>query len=156
MSTRRAVFQSNASSPLLVSVAGHDAATAQLDDCIFNGAQDPLRLWQATHATVPWIDFTNTANIFANVGPPVLPSPAGKTPIFVVICRQGGLLGSRNTVPFRNNAGGAAQTGLGGSISNVDGGGNRVVGINMCRNNSVNGLYVGDAVINFLVFRNIQ
>ena len=44
---RRVIFDGSGSSgsPLRISVAGVDAATAQFNACIFDGNQPPLRLW---------------------------------------------------------------------------------------------------------------
>jgi hypothetical protein len=159
MTVRQVVLQSNQSSPLRISAAGFDAQNAQFDELIFDGSQEPLRLWQATYVLAPGIDFMNTANIFATVGMPVMATPVATTPLFVCLGYQelfGGAGGRTDSAPFRNNISGGSQQGLGGSISNVDGAGNRIVGINMWRNNSVGTELSAPAIINFLIFKNIQ
>ncbi|WP_027578493.1 hypothetical protein [Bradyrhizobium sp. Ai1a-2] len=88
---RRVIIESNAASPLLVSVPGVDAAGAQFNQVIFNGNQPPLRLVATGVSLVPGIfnsEYAGGKNI--NEGPPtfIFTPPPGVTPVFIVAVRN--------------------------------------------------------------------
>lgn len=88
--TRRVIIDSTAASPLRVSVAGVDAATAEFNDLIFDGNQSPLRLWGTGYVLVDGVTFnewTAGQNAREATGPTVLATPAGTTPVFMVMVR---------------------------------------------------------------------
>jgi hypothetical protein len=77
-------------SPLRISVRGANALTAQFNDLIFDGNQPPLRLAVTGVATVNGITW-NQRQFGKNVNEgspiPVIATPAGTTPIFMVMWR---------------------------------------------------------------------
>jgi hypothetical protein len=83
---RRVVIDGNASSPLRISVAGVDAATAQFNALIFDANQPPLRLWGTGYVGVMGITFNQrSAGKTMNEGSVVrvVAVPPGFSPIFL-------------------------------------------------------------------------
>lgn len=92
--TNRVIIQSSAASPLRVSVAGADAATAQFGNLIFDGNQPPLRLAQNGYLTMtPITDAARNAptpqTVKESSGVPLsAPATAGTNPVFMVMYRS--------------------------------------------------------------------
>src|ERR1700730_4774904 len=90
---RRVYIESNAASPLRISVAGFDAATAQFNALIFDGNQPPLRLWGTGYTTLEgmsWNEHLGGQSIREAAGIPVVATPAGTTPVFMTMWRNNG------------------------------------------------------------------
>lgn len=116
--TRRVIIDSTAASPLRISVAGVDAATAQFNALIFDGNQPPLRLWGTGYTTVEgmsWNEHAGGQNIREAAGIPVVATPAGTTPIFMTMWRLNDGQGRLTTPSFQSSANGG-QGGGGGAI----------------------------------------
>jgi hypothetical protein len=78
-------------SPLKISVAGADAATAQFNTCIFDGNQPPLRLWGAGFVGangITWNQRLNGKNVSEANPVPVVATPPGTTPVFMTAWRR--------------------------------------------------------------------
>lgn len=84
---KRVILDSTAASPLRVSVAGVDADLAEFNDLIFDGNQPPMRLYlngvQSCNG-MTFNEFTGGQNIREGSLVPVLSTPSGTTPIFMV------------------------------------------------------------------------
>lgn len=89
--TRRVIFDSNADSPLKISVAGVDAATAEFNACIFDANQPPLRLWGTASVLIAGTthnQLINGKNISEANPIPVFAAPSGKTSVFMIAWRN--------------------------------------------------------------------
>jgi hypothetical protein len=120
--TRRVRFDGSGAtgSPLRISVAGADAATAQFNDCIFDGNQPPLRLWGTGFTAVIGITFgdrSNGKNISEGSPTPVIATPSGTTPIFITMWRKDDGLNRLFTPSFSNSNNPVAGGGGGGICS---------------------------------------
>ncbi|SHJ69592.1 hypothetical protein SAMN05444159_1254 [Bradyrhizobium lablabi] len=117
--TRRVIMDSTAASPLRISVAGVDAATAAFNALIFDGNQPPLRLWGTGYTTVEgmsWNEHLGGQNIREASGIPVVVTPAGTSPVFMTMWRKSGdPFGRVYTPSFQGSANGG-QGGGGGAI----------------------------------------
>jgi hypothetical protein len=113
---RRVIIDSNASSPLRIAVAGVDAATAQFNALIFDGNQPPLRLWGTGYVLVSgttYNQFLGGKNTSEATASGSFPTPAGTTPVFMVMTRlNDGGVSFLQTPTFagssRQNTGGGA------------------------------------------------
>jgi hypothetical protein len=105
-------------SPLKISVAGADAATAQFNTCIFDGNQPPLRLWGTGFVGANGITFNQRqgGKTVSEANPvPVVATPAGTTPVFMVAWRKDDGSGRLFTPSFQSSSN-AIQGGGGGGI----------------------------------------
>lgn len=155
--TERVKFQADGGSPLRISVSGVDVNSAQFSDLIFDGNQQPLRLWGTGYLAVFSIDFFNSRTIMTATGPLVLATPSGTTPMFKVLSRNDHQ--SSVAVPTTPGAHVLGRAPGGGSVSNVDGGGNRFVGINVARDAVQGGGSPEETVpiyVAYAILRNIQ
>lgn len=159
---RRVIFQAGGGSPLRISVAGVDAASAQFDTLIFDGNQPPLRLWMLGYVTTFPLVAGNSFNINVASGPSI-PTPAGTTPIFFCMKRQTnqGAAGgdtNNNMLPIRSPAANAG--GMGGAVVGSGAGSDNVfIGLNFNRDNASGGFYNGAAdpgIVNYAIMRNYQ
>lgn len=140
---RRVIFQSSAASPLRISVAGSDAASAQFNQLIFDGNQPPLRLWSTGWIAVVPLAFANTAQVLFQDGPTLPVTPAGTVPIFFTVTRQQELVGVGGgiTNPVNEPANRTYDAaGMAGAVFAV-GGSNVFTAMNFNRDNSVGGIY---------------
>lgn len=154
--TRRVIVDGSGTfgSPLLISVAGVDAASAEFNDLIFDGNQSPLRLWATGYLTIGGItynDFIGGKNINTGVTGAAFGTPSGTFPVFMTMWRQSTDPSARVWTPsFQAAANNGNQGGGGGGIcSGVFKG-----------FNSGHGLVTGpttpapDNYVNYCVFRN--
>src|SRR5436853_6468473 len=109
-------------SPLRISVAGVDAATAQFNACIFDGNQPPLRLWGTGFQLVngnTWNERTvGGKNVNEGTPIPVVVTPPGTTPVFMIAWRLNDGLGRLYTPSFSNSLNPISGGGGGGICSN--------------------------------------
>jgi hypothetical protein len=118
---RRVILESGAASPLKISVAGADAATAQFNACIFDGNQPPLRLWGAGFQLVNGITWNERAfgkNVNEGSAIPVVATPPGTTPVFMTAWRRNDGLGRLYTPSSQSGNNPIAGGGGGGICSN--------------------------------------
>lgn len=141
---RRVIFQSGAASPLRISVAGSDAASAQFNQLIFDGNQPPLRLWSTGWIAVVPLAFANTAQVLFQDGPTLPVTPSGTVPIFFTVTRQQELFvggGGGLTSPI-NEPANRTYDAHGMAAAEFDvGGSNAFTALNFNRDNSVGGVY---------------
>jgi hypothetical protein len=157
----RVVIDSNASSPLIVSVAGVDAEGAQFNNVIFNGNQPPLRLFGTSYTLVAGIshsEYSFGKNV--NEGPPtfLFTPPSGTSPIFLVAIRNIIDANAPLTTPFMG-------IGASGGPTLATGAGGGVCGPYFCPANFEAALILppglpdadGDPVyVNFCIFKNVN
>lgn len=160
---KRVIFQSDATSPLRISIAGSDAASAQFNQLIFDGNQPPLRLWSTGWIAIVPLAFANTAQVLFQDGPTLPVAPAGTVPIFFTITRQQELVGVGGgiTAPVNEPANRTYDAaGMGGAVFNV-GGLNVFTALNFNRDNSVGGIYGTNTgspvsgVVNYAIMLNV-
>ena len=117
---RRVIIDSGAVSPLKISVAGVDAATAQFNACIFDGNQPPLRLWGTGFtavAGISWNEHLFGKNVSEGAPIPVVAVPAGLTPVFMTLWRKDDGLGRLFTPSSQASNNGLIGGGGGGVCS---------------------------------------
>lgn len=142
-----------------VSTPGVDVAAAEFNNLIFDGNQQPLRLWGTGFVVVYVIDYDNSMTINHTIGPLVLPTPAGTSPPFVVTVKREST-GTNQVSPPGTRQVSVSACG-GGAVSNVDGGGNKFVGITVARevirtSNTSPGPGTGSVWVNYAIFKNYQ
>ncbi len=121
---RRVIFDGSGSSgsPLRISVAGVDAATAQFNACIFDGNQPPLRLWGTGFQLVngnTWNERTvGGKNLNEGTPIPVVVTPPGTNPVFMTMWRRDDGLNRLYTPSFSNSLNPIIGGGGGGICSN--------------------------------------
>jgi len=117
---RRVIIDSGAVSPLKISVAGVDAATAQFSACIFDGNQPPLRPWGTGFtavAGISWNEHLFGKNVSEGAPIPVVAVPAGLTPVFMTLWRKDDGLGRLFTPSSQASNNGLIGGGGGGVCS---------------------------------------
>ena|SRR5258708_1922513 len=115
-------MDSTAASPLRISVAGVDAATAQFNAVIFDGNQPPLRLSSTGYVAIggiTWNQHLGGQNVAEGPAVGLTPTPAGTTSVFMTMWRNStDSFGRVYTPSFQGSANGSQGGGGGGICSN--------------------------------------
>jgi hypothetical protein len=117
---RRVIIGSTAASPLRISVAGVDAATAQFNACIFDANQPPLRLWGTGFVSVVGITWNARLagrNVFEATPVPIVAVPAGFSPIFMTMWRNTAYFDSIVRTPSSEGSSDGLIGGGGGGVA---------------------------------------
>lgn len=153
--TRRVIFDSNASTPLKISVAGVDAAASEFNTCIFDANQPPLRLWGTASVSIFGItlnQFNGGKNVSEANPIPVFAAPSGKTSVFMMAWRREapGDTTSLNT-PSQQVGLNSSSGGGGGGICN-----NNFCGLTWSRNPTplFPDAFPANTIVNIAVFQN--
>ena len=156
MTKKRVIIASGVASPFRVSVAGVDASNAEFNDLIFDGNQQPMRLYATGYETVPTIANGDTANIAHAVLASGPSTPAGTNPLFMVMWRHNASGGDTlllktpqlsPSVPF------SVTAGSGGGGAYEDG---AFRALSCGRDPSGGAFYTQDNIINYAIFKNYQ
>lgn len=160
--TRRVIINSGAASPLRISVAGVDAATAEFNALIFDGNQSPLRLWGTGYVTVEGMsqnEYYGGQNVRELSAGAVVATPPGTTPVFMTMWRNSADSQGRLWSPSFQNGGynNAGSSGIGGGGGAICSG--QFIGVSFSYALSVSGdptIRPAPNYTNYCVFKNYQ
>lgn len=138
---QRVKISSGASSPFVVSVPGVDVATAAFDEWIFNGNQQPFRIYLNHYIQANLIPASSSGGLaYATQGPSVYSTPSGQFPMFNVMWRIPDGTASDKLKTAKQ---------VGGVINSADG---KFYGISYARQSSSG--TIAYAYCNYLIYRN--
>lgn len=137
----RVKIQGGASSPFRVSVATVDVATADFDQTIFDGNQQPFRIWSNNYIAANLIpSFASGGLAYATQGPSVYTTPSGQFPMFNVMWRIPDGTASDKLKTAKQ---------VGGVINSADG---KFYGISYARQSNPSS--ISYAYCNYLIYKN--
>ncbi|WP_420132597.1 hypothetical protein [Rhodopseudomonas sp.] len=143
--SRSVIFQGGGTG-LKIAAGGQDAASAGVFDLLFNSDIKPLRLWGTGYVAVPSLTNFNWSPAWAVSAGPVVQTPPGTYPLFMIAGKQSAPSGSVRALktPFHTSG----YDGYGAFISPSK----EFWGLNFVHD--AGSVRYMDAIINFAILKN--